>query len=182
MQRSGNKKVTGVLGVALIIGAAWLGLDMSSDDSTDDAALTTASTTESPTAPASTPSTAASPVASPSPSAGITSPAAQDTVSGLPACSVAELPNQADLVVDDILAGGPFDYPDNDGTRFGNYERVLPDESGNYYREYTVETPGLSHRGPLRIVTGGATETDPEVWYYTEDHYESFCEITDAEG
>ena len=30
-------------------------------------------------------------------------------------------------------------------------------------------------------VVGGGTEEDPDVWYYTDDHYESFCAIPDAE-
>ena len=76
---------------------------------------------------------------------------------------------------------GPYEHPDNDNKRFGNYEGVLPKESKNYYREYTVDSPGVNHRGAKRIVTGGGTETDPDVWYYTDDHYESFCEIPDAE-
>ncbi len=100
----------------------------------------------------------------------------------MPSCALETLPDQTELVVDDILAGGPFGYPDNDGVRFGNYEGALPEESRNYYREYTVPTPGLGHRGPLRIVTGGGTQTDPDVWYFTGDHYETFCTITDAEG
>ena len=54
-------------------------------------------------------------------------------------------------------------------------------QSSDFYREYTVETPGLDHRGARRIVTGGGSETDPEVWTFTDDHYESFCEIPDAE-
>lgn len=102
--------------------------------------------------------------------------------SGLPTCQLDTLPDQADIVVDTIHDGGPYDYPDNDNQRFGNYEGVLPAESSDYYREYTVETPGLDHRGARRIVTGGGTETDPEVWYYTSDHYESFCEIPDADS
>ena len=57
----------------------------------------------------------------------------------------------------------------------------LPQQAKNYYREYTVETPGIGHRGAKRIVTGGGSETDPDVWYYTDDHYESFCSIPDAE-
>jgi ribonuclease len=44
-----------------------------------------------------------------------------------------------------------------------------------------VETPGVGHRGARRIVVGGGSDTDPDVWYYTDDHYESFCEIPDAE-
>lgn len=96
-------------------------------------------------------------------------------------CALDTLPDEADEVVSDIQVGGPFHYPDNDGTHFGNYEGLLPDQHGDFYREYTVGTPGLDHRGARRIVTGGGSETDPEVWYYTDDHYESFCEIPDAE-
>lgn len=171
MLRSGNKTVAGFIGAGLILAAAWMGLDISGDDSADRPDPTTTPTT----APATTATTA------PATTATIISPG-QNTISGLPSCTTMELPDQADLVIGDILAGGPFDYPDNDGVRFGNYEGILPDESGNYYREYTVETPGLNHRGPLRIVTGGTQATDPEVWYFTGDHYESFCEITDAES
>ncbi|MGJ0183160.1 ribonuclease domain-containing protein [Corynebacterium glyciniphilum] len=96
-------------------------------------------------------------------------------------CSVASLPGQADEVIDSILGDGDFDHPDHDGKHFGNYEGRLPDEPGSYYREYTVSTPGLDHRGARRIVVGGGTDTDPDVWYYTADHYESFCSIPDAE-
>ncbi|AKK06600.1 guanyl-specific ribonuclease Sa [Corynebacterium mustelae] len=98
-----------------------------------------------------------------------------------PTCEVLELPVEAEDTIDDILAGGPYLYPQNDNRRFGNYEQILPKNNKNYYREYTVETPGLRHRGERRIVTGGGTETDPEVWLYTDDHYESFCLIPDAE-
>ena len=96
------------------------------------------------------------------------------TASGLPACG--PLPDEAWDTVDLIEAGGPFPYPANDDKRFGNYERVLPQESRNYYREYTVDTPGLRHRGARRIVTGGDA-SGVEAWYYTDDHYESFCEM-----
>ncbi|MFC2597066.1 ribonuclease domain-containing protein, partial [Corynebacterium durum] len=91
------------------------------------------------------------------------------------------LPTEADEVAHDILAGGPFDHPDEDGSHFGNYQRILPRKNSNFYREYTVETPGVGHRGARRIVVGGGSDTDPDVWYYTDDHYESFCEIPDAE-
>lgn len=96
-------------------------------------------------------------------------------------CALDALPVEAVEVVADIRAGGPFDYPDNDGVHFGNYEGLLPAENSDFYREYTVETPGLNHRGARRIVTGGGGNTNPEAWYYTSDHYESFCEIPDAE-
>lgn len=72
-----------------------------------------------------------------------------------------------------IEQGGPFPY-DRDGITFENRERLLPIHPRGYYREYTVDTPGLSHRGPRRVVTGG---NPPEVYYYTEDHYQSFVRI-----
>lgn len=94
----------------------------------------------------------------------------------VPACD--NLPSEARATISLVQEGGPYPYPDNDDARFGNYEGVLPDEELGYYREYTVDTPGVSHRGARRIVTGG--EGDPEVWYYTDDHYESFCEVTNV--
>ncbi|QDO90169.1 ribonuclease [Ornithinimicrobium ciconiae] len=96
---------------------------------------------------------------------------------GIPACDLLDLPATALPVIEDIEAGGPYDYPRNDGVHFQNREGILPDEDRDFYREFTVETPGLDHRGPRRIVTGGFEETDPEHWYFTEDHYESFCEF-----
>ncbi|WP_200882053.1 ribonuclease domain-containing protein [Nitrincola sp. A-D6] len=72
-----------------------------------------------------------------------------------------------------IKQGGPFPY-DRDGITFENRERRLPNQPRGYYREYTVDTPGLSHRGPRRVVTGG---NPPVVYYYTEDHYHSFVRI-----
>lgn len=96
-------------------------------------------------------------------------------------CPISSLPDEAAETRGDILADGPYDYPDNDNRHFGNYEGTLPEQDSNFYREYTVETPGLDHRGQRRIITGGGSEQDPEVWYYTDDHYESFCEIPDAE-
>jgi ribonuclease T1 len=96
-------------------------------------------------------------------------------------CAVDTLPTEADDVIDAVLDGGPFDHPGDDGKHFGNYEGALPKESGSYYREYTVDTPGVHHRGARRIVVGGGSDTDPDVWYYTDDHYASFCSIPDAE-
>ena len=92
------------------------------------------------------------------------------------ACRDGVLPPELDDVAEDVEAGGPFAFPGKDGSTFGNFEGFLPDESRGYYREYTVETPGLDHRGARRIVTGGG-ERDPEVWYFTSDHYASFCEF-----
>ena len=94
-----------------------------------------------------------------------------DPDSGLPLISESELPEEALDVLDRIDAGGPFRY-DKDGSRFGNFEGILPDEYDGYYAEYTVDTPGVSHRGARRIVTGAGDE-----YYWTRDHYESFSRI-----
>jgi guanyl-specific ribonuclease Sa len=119
--------------------------------------------------------------AAPSPAPPATAPAAAVTSSavddGISDCAAADLPPEAHEVIDDIEAGGPYEYPRNDGVTFGNREGLLPDEDSGYYREFTVETPGANNRGARRIVTGGPDERDPEHWYYTDDHYESFCEF-----
>lgn len=86
---------------------------------------------------------------------------------------VTGLPPQGQDVMSQIRQGGPFRY-DKDGSVFGNRERLLPGEKRGYYREYTVPTPGLDHRGARRIVCGGFKPRTPEACYYTEDHYNSF--------
>ena len=83
------------------------------------------------------------------------------------------LPPQGREVLEQIRQGGPFRY-EKDGTVFGNRERMLPAQKRGYYREYTVPTPGLSHRGARRIVCGGQKPRLPDACYYTEDHYSSF--------
>lgn len=83
------------------------------------------------------------------------------------------LPPQGQDVMEQIRQGGPFRY-EKDGTVFGNRERLLPSQKRGYYREYTVPTPGLRHRGARRIVCGGQQPRSPDACYYTEDHYSSF--------
>jgi ribonuclease T1 len=83
------------------------------------------------------------------------------------------LPVQGKAVMEQIRVGGPFRY-EKDGTVFGNRERLLPGQKRGYYREYTVPTPGLNHRGARRIVCGGQKPRTPDDCYYTEDHYASF--------
>lgn len=90
--------------------------------------------------------------------------------------AVAALPVQGQQVLQQIQQGGPFRY-DKDGTVFGNRERLLPRQARGYYREYTVPTPGLNHRGARRIVCGGNQPKAPEACYYTADHYTSFKRI-----
>jgi guanyl-specific ribonuclease Sa len=80
------------------------------------------------------------------------------------------LPSEAIKTLDDIKHGGPYPY-DRDGTVFLNREHRLPDAPDDYYREYTVRTPGSSDRGARRIVTGG---DPPVIYYYTDDHYRTF--------
>ncbi len=89
--------------------------------------------------------------------------------------SIAEMPAQGAQTYALIERGGPFPY-DKDGVVFGNRERMLPIKSRGYYREYTVKTPGLSHRGTRRIVCGGEPRK-PDACYYTADHYASFRRI-----
>ena len=81
---------------------------------------------------------------------------------------------QIDNTIALIQQGGPYPYPNKDGTTFYNRESRLPAQSQGYYREYTVPTPGVSHRGARRIVTGGHP---PTVYYLTIDHYDSFQKL-----
>lgn len=90
--------------------------------------------------------------------------------------ALSELPTQGQQVWRLIQTGGPFRY-DQDGVVFGNRERLLPPQTRGFYREYTVPTPGLSHRGARRIVCGGLQPRQPEVCYYSADHYASFARI-----
>jgi ribonuclease T1 len=90
--------------------------------------------------------------------------------------AVAQLPVQGRDVLTLIDKGGPFRH-DKDGTVFGNRERLLPLQPRGFYREYTVRTPGVSHRGARRIVCGGLKPIQPEACFYTEDHYASFRRI-----
>lgn len=91
---------------------------------------------------------------------------------GLPYVVADELPAEAVEMLALIDAGGPYEYEGKDGSTFGNFEGILPQQRRGYYREYTVETPGLSHRGARRIVTGEGGQ-----FYWTADHYESFARI-----
>jgi ribonuclease T1 len=100
---------------------------------------------------------------------------ARATPDALPEVAVATLPTEAQRTLVLIRDGGPFPY-ERDGVRFGNRERLLPAQPRHYYREYTVRTPGVKHRGARRIVCGGPPKA-PDVCYYTHDHYQSFSRI-----
>jgi ribonuclease T1 len=91
-----------------------------------------------------------------------------------------ELPPEARQTLALIKQGGPFPHARKDGSVFGNFEKRLPPRPRGYYREYTVPTPGVKHRGPRRIVAGegarGDVRTSAE-YYYTADHYKTFRRI-----
>ena len=95
---------------------------------------------------------------------------------GKPTVALESLPPQAQTTYRMILSGGPFPH-DKDGTVFGNREKRLPPAARGHYREYTVRTPGVSHRGARRIVCGGNPPSQPEACFYTDDHYASFRQI-----
>lgn len=173
-----NRVLKGLGAVALLVAAAWLGIDLSQggESSESSQAKGVQSSTTAQTRTSTDPKTPTKP----STSTNTTKPSPTNPTR-LPSCPTATLPDQAHEVIDDILAGGPFEHPGYDGTHFGNYERILPRQNSSFYREYTVDTPGVRHRGERRIVVGGGTKQDPDTWYYTDDHYESFCEIPDAE-
>jgi guanyl-specific ribonuclease Sa len=80
------------------------------------------------------------------------------------------LPPEAAETLRLIHRGGPYPHR-QDGSVFQNRERRLPAQARGHYREFTVATPGLSHRGARRIVTGG---NPPHEYWYTDDHYQSF--------
>jgi ribonuclease T1 len=108
------------------------------------------------------------------------SPAPATTVSGMPTCALATLPAQAADTVRAIHSGGPFPFPRSDGAVFSNRERRLPHQMKGYYHEYTVVTPGARDRSTRRIITGGSPLTNPFQYFYTGDHYDSFCLVTGA--
>jgi ribonuclease T1 len=107
-----------------------------------------------------------------------------------PEVAIARLPGEARVTLALIRQGGRFPH-ERDGVVFGNYERLLPPQPRGYYREYTVPTPGVQHRGARRIVAGGCDasagrQRPPERWtapcpageyYYTDDHYRTFRRI-----
>ena len=62
------------------------------------------------------------------------------------------------------------------GSRFGNYEGLLPKKSGRTYTECDIDTLGKKSRGAKRIVF-----SNDGLIYYTDDHYESFTLLYEEE-
>ncbi len=106
---------------------------------------------------------------------------------------VPELPQEAREMLQLIRRDGP--YPnERDGITFGNYEKLLPAAQRGHYREYTVMTPGVRHRGARRIIVGCERQRpvspssgllrlahcrDGGEFYYTADHYRTFRRIVE---
>ncbi|MBE5996862.1 MAG: ribonuclease [Lachnospiraceae bacterium] len=57
------------------------------------------------------------------------------------------------------------------GSRFGNYEGLLPDKKGRKYYECDIDFDG-SFRGPERIIY-----SNDGLIFYTEDHYKTFEQL-----
>jgi len=55
------------------------------------------------------------------------------------------------------------------GSKFGNYEGLLPKKKDRQYYECDIDTLGANSRGAKRIVY-----SNDGLIYYTDDHYESF--------
>ncbi|WP_082606146.1 ribonuclease domain-containing protein [Nocardioides sp. Root190] len=164
MSRRTRQVVSTIATLAVLLAVWWI---QSADDGNEPRGRDDAAPSATPGVDDPTPS--ARPSRTPSPSSAAT-PRADDD--GIAWVSLADLPPEAVQTVELIEDGGPYPYPGKDGSTFGNFEGVLPDRQRGYYAEYTVETPGLSHRGARRIIAGDGGEL-----YWTEDHYESFERI-----
>ena len=62
------------------------------------------------------------------------------------------------------------------GDRFGNREGLLPKAAGRSYTECDIDTDGQSSRGAKRLVF-----SNDGLYFYTEDHYETFDELVVTE-
>ena len=63
------------------------------------------------------------------------------------------------------------------GDRFGNREGLLPKASGRSYTECYIDTRGANSRGAKRLVF-----SNDGLYFYTDDHYESFTEYRVENG
>jgi len=75
------------------------------------------------------------------------------------------LPPEAKQILELIGHGGPLPYPAHDGNLYGNRSGDLPGKAE--YREFTVPTPGIDHRGRRRLVI-----RDNGLVFFTACHYD----------
>ena len=137
-------------------------------------AAATATDTSAPTRQPTVTSTATQPPTRAPPTVTPTATAAPTRIrsqSGLPYILYNDLPPEAKETIRLIDNNGPFPFRQDDST-FQNRERILPIESFDWYREFTVITPGSPDRGARRIVEG-----EDGLLFYTDDHYDSFREV-----
>ncbi|MHC9085309.1 guanyl-specific ribonuclease [Luteimonas sp. RIT-PG2_3] len=177
MQR--NKFVLLFAAIALVGAALWLQIPPSTTSRIDTGAGTQVAGA---TGPASNQASAPDQSAlapSPPPSRRSRDPGSPSSASTSPASAYPGfLPVQAHAVLQRIANGDAHPYR-QDGSTFQNREGRLPRQPRGYYREYTVDTPGLGHRGARRIITGGQP---PAIYYYTDDHYGSFRDFQLPQG
>lgn len=100
----------------------------------------------------------------------VVSPGATLGVRHLPFTDAERL-SEVNRTLDLMEASGPYPFR-QDGVIFGNREGRLPPQAMGYYHEFTVQTPGLSHRGARRIVRGDGGDH-----WYSDDHYRTFITI-----
>ncbi len=62
------------------------------------------------------------------------------------------------------------------GDYFGNYEGQLPKARGRKWTECDIDTNGRNSRGARRLIF-----SDDGLFYYTDDHYESFRQLVVTE-
>ncbi|MBQ9858075.1 MAG: hypothetical protein IJO77_03650, partial [Oscillospiraceae bacterium] len=63
------------------------------------------------------------------------------------------------------------------GDYFGNREELLPKADGREYTECDIDTLGYGSRGARRLVF-----SNDGLYFYTDDHYESFTELVVENG
>lgn len=70
------------------------------------------------------------------------------------------------------------------GDVFGNRERQLPNPGRAVYRECDIDTDGYHSRGSRRLIytDDGDGSDGCAPYYYTPDHYETFSEVSVADG
>lgn len=59
------------------------------------------------------------------------------------------------------------------GDHFGNHEGLLPTSKGRSYTECDIDTLGYGSRGVRRLIF-----SNDGLYFYTDDHYESFKQVT----
>ncbi len=90
-----------------------------------------------------------------------------------------ELPPPFEDTARQVKQGGPFNFSHSEGETFHNVGGHLPDMDLGYYRSYTVQFRRDLHkgRGTMRLVTGGWEPRNPDVWYFTREHYSDFKRV-----